>query len=82
MLREIYEFAGKRKVAGSNAAGFLYYSGHGIAWAGDIEQPSTLELDVEGVTHSEILAILRNEAPNGAHYLVLDAQRNQRGDAV
>jgi hypothetical protein len=28
------------------------------------------------VKHSEVLAILRGEAPNAAHYLVLDACRN------
>ena len=35
MLRAIHNFAGKLKVAGSNAVGFLYYSGHGIASAGE-----------------------------------------------
>ena len=35
-----------------------------------------MELNVQGVKHSEVLAILRNEAPNAAHYLVLDACRN------
>ena len=61
----------------------LYYSGHGIASAGenylipvDVEEPSTVELSVQGVKHSEVLAILRGEAPNAAHYLVLDACRN------
>jgi len=64
-------------------AGFLYYSGHGIASAGenylmpvDVEEPSTVELSVQGVKHSEVLAILRGEAPNAAHYLVLDACRS------
>src|SRR5262249_10396487 len=63
--------------------GFLYYSGHGIASAGenylipiDVDEPSTIELNVQGVKHSEVLAILRGEAPNAAHYLVLDACRN------
>jgi formylglycine-generating enzyme required for sulfatase activity len=83
MLRAIHEFANKLKVAGADAVGFLYYSGHGIASAGenylipvDVEEPSTVELSVQGVKHSEVLAILRNEAPNAAHYLVLDACRN------
>jgi uncharacterized caspase-like protein len=61
----------------------LYYTGHGIASAGenylipvDIELPSTIQLSVHGVKHSEVLVILRGEAPNAAHYLVLDACRN------
>src|SRR5262245_8668893 len=83
MLRAILEFTAKLKAAGPDAVGFLYYSGHGIASAGenylipvDVEVPSTVELSVQGVKHSEVLAILRGEAPNAAHYLVLDACRN------
>jgi formylglycine-generating enzyme required for sulfatase activity len=83
MLRAILEFAAKLKAAGPDAVGFLYYSCHGIASAGenylipiDVEEPSTVELSVQGVKHSEVLAILRGEAPNAAHYLVLDACRN------
>jgi len=83
MLVAIHEFAARLKAAGSNAVGFLYYSGHGIASAGDnylmpidLDEPSTVQLRVQGVTHSEVLAILRDEAPGAAHYLVLDACRN------
>ena len=83
MLRALYEFAAKLKAAGPDAVGFLYYSGHGIASAGenylipvDVDEPSTVELSVQGVKQSEVLAILRNEAPNAAHYLVIDACRN------
>jgi len=63
--------------------GFLYYSGHGIASESenhliptDVDEPSTVMLRVRGVKQSEVLAMLRNEAPNAAHYLVLDACRN------
>ena len=83
MLLAVHDFAGKLKAAGPGAVGFLYYSGHGIASSGenylipvDVDEPSTVELNVQGVKHSEVLAILRNEAPNAAHYLVLDACRN------
>jgi hypothetical protein len=83
ILRAIHDFAAKLKDAGSDAVGFLYYSGHGLASAGenylipvDVDEPSTVELNVQGVKHSEVLSILRNEAPNAAHYLVLDACRN------
>jgi len=83
MLRAIHDFALKLKDAGPDAVGFLYYSGHGIASAGenylipiDVEELSTVELNVQGVKQSEVLAILRAEAPNATHYLVLDACRN------
>jgi uncharacterized caspase-like protein len=89
MLIAIHDFASKLRDAGSDATG----SGHGIASVGenylipvDIEEPSTVQLSVQGVKHSEVLAILRNEAPNAAHYLVLDACRNTlqgaRGPAI
>ena len=88
MLRAIHELATRLKEAGPDAVGFLYYSGHGIASAGenylipvDVEEPSTVELSVQGVKHSEVLAILRNEAPNAAHYLVLDAATRCRACA-
>jgi hypothetical protein len=42
----------------------------------DVDEPSTVLLSVQGVKQSELLAILRSEAPNAAHYLVLDACRN------
>ena len=42
----------------------------------DVAQPSTVLLSVKGVKQSEVLAILRGEAANAAHYLVLDACRN------
>jgi hypothetical protein len=83
MLLAIHTFAARLKSGGPDAVGFLYYSGHGIASAGenylipiDIDEPSTLQLSVQGVKQSEVLAILRTEAPNAAHYLVLDACRN------
>jgi formylglycine-generating enzyme required for sulfatase activity/uncharacterized caspase-like protein len=83
MLIAIHAFAEKLRNAGSDAVGFLYYSGHGIASARenylipvDTDEPSTLQLSVHGVKQTEILAILRTEAPNAAHYLILDACRN------
>ena len=83
MLIAIHAFAAKLKAAGPNAVGFLYYSGHGIASAGenyliptDVDEPSTVQLSVQGVKQSEVLGILRGEAPNAAHYLVLDACRH------
>jgi len=83
MLSAIYGFAAALKAAGPDAVGFLYYSGHGLASEGenylvpiDVTEPSTLQLSIQGVKQSEVLAILRRQAPNAAHYLVLDACRN------
>jgi formylglycine-generating enzyme required for sulfatase activity len=83
MLLAVHDFAAKLKAAGPDAVGSLYYSGHGVASAGenylipvDVEEPSTRLLSVQGVRQSEVLAMLRTEAPNAAHYLVLDACRN------
>jgi formylglycine-generating enzyme required for sulfatase activity len=83
MLSAIYGLASALKDAGPDAVGFLYYSGHGLASAGenylvpiDLTEPSTLQLSIQGVRQSEVLEILRREAPNAAHYLVLDACRN------
>jgi hypothetical protein len=83
ILLAINEFAAKLKSAGPDAVGFLYYSGHGIASLGenylipvDVDEPSTQLLSVAGIKQSDVLTILRNEAPNAAHYLVLDACRN------
>jgi formylglycine-generating enzyme required for sulfatase activity len=83
MLQAIYAFASTLKNAGPDAVGFLYYSGHGAASQGenylipiDVTEPSTEQLRIQGVRQSEVLEILRTEAPNAAHYLVLDACRN------
>jgi len=83
MLRALYAFASSLRNAGPDAVGFLYYSGHGAASQGenylipiDVTEPSTEQLNIQGVKQSEILKILRDEAPNAAHYLVLDACRN------
>jgi hypothetical protein len=55
MLIAIHDFASKLKSARADAVGFLYYSGHGIASAGenylvpvDIDEPSTVLLSVQG----------------------------------
>lgn len=83
ILLAVHDFAAKLQAAGPEAVGFLYYSGHGLASEGenylvpvDIDEASTVLLRVQGVKQSEVLAILRNEAPNAAHYVVLDACRN------
>lgn len=78
------------KVHTPNAVSFLYYAGHGVAVnAENVLIPTNAEdttdamLRVRGVKLSEILDILRQEAPEAVHFVVLDACRNtlrgQRG---
>src|SRR5262245_15334337 len=82
MLVAIYAFAAKLKAAGPDAVGFLYYAGHGIASAGENYLIPT-DGSVEGDKQSEVLTILRDDAPDAAHYLVLEACRNNlQGAAV
>ncbi len=70
--------------AGPDAVGFVYYSGHGLASKGsnylvpiDIEKPTTRLLRAKGIKQSEVLTLLKTEAPQAAHYLVIDACRNE-----
>jgi TPR repeat protein len=86
ILLAVNDFAEELKAAGADAVGFLYYSGHGVASGErnylvpvDVEQPSSRILGVQGVTHAEILNTLQEIAPLAAHYLVLDACRNNLG---
>ena len=86
ILLAVNDFAEELRAAGADAIGFLYYSGHGVASGErnylipvDVEQPSSRILGVQGVTHTEILNTLQEIAPLAAHYLVLDACRNNLG---
>ncbi|MEM9357835.1 MAG: caspase family protein, partial [Pseudomonadota bacterium] len=70
--------------AGKDPVGLVYYSGHGVASRGinylipvDVKEPSSRALRSRGVKQSEILSILRQEAPQAAHYLIIDACRNE-----
>jgi esterase/lipase superfamily enzyme len=82
LLSSVLDLAETLKEAGTDAVGFLYYSGHGIASGGqnylipvDVDQPTGRVLSIKGVTQGEILAKLQQIAPQAAHYLVLDACR-------
>jgi uncharacterized caspase-like protein len=86
ILLAVHDYAEKLKSAGDDAIGFLYYSGHGAASGGqnylipvNASEPSTRVLSVQGITHAEILNKLEEVAPQAAHYLVLDACRNNLG---
>lgn len=84
MYGALDKYIGRLQAAGPDAIGLIYYSGHGIAVRGenylipvDIDRPSTTLLRANGVRQDEILAIIRQDAPKVAHYLILDACRNK-----
>jgi uncharacterized caspase-like protein len=86
LLLAVHEFADNLKSAGEEAIGFIYYSGHGLALAGqnylvpvDVDEANARMLSVRGVTHGEIISILEDTAPQAVHYLVIDACRNNLG---
>jgi formylglycine-generating enzyme required for sulfatase activity len=90
MLFAVHELAAALRKVGRGAIGFLYYTGHGIAVGGDnvlipknARGTSDAELNVRGVKLAEILDILKRDAPDAVHFVVLDACRNnirgQRG---
>jgi uncharacterized caspase-like protein len=86
ILYAAHDFADRLRAAGSDAVGFLYYSGHGAAVGGDnflipVNAKSTTrrDLDVGGVKLTEIINILNESAPQAVHFIVFDACRNNRG---
>ena len=86
ILIAVDDYATKLKQAGPDAVGFFYYSGHGIAVEGenflvpiDAKSTSSRRMRVSGVRQEEIAKILRTTAPQAAHYIVLDACRNNIG---
>jgi uncharacterized caspase-like protein len=86
ILIAVLDFGEQLKAAGPEAIGFIYYSGHGAAIAGqnyiipvDAEEPSSRILQVKGVSQSEILGKLQETAPAAAQYIVMDACRNNLG---
>jgi formylglycine-generating enzyme required for sulfatase activity len=90
MLFGVHDLAARLRKAGPGAIGFLYYTGHGVAVGADnvllpknVQGTSDAELNVRGVKLAEILDILKRDAPDAVHFVVLDACRNnirgQRG---
>jgi hypothetical protein len=86
LLIAVHEFADNLKAAGEDAVGFIYYSGHGLALAGqnylvpvDVNEANARMLSVRGVTQGELINILEDTAPQAVHYLVFDACRNNLG---
>jgi len=83
MLFGVHKLAARLRSAGPGSVGFLYYTGHGIAVGGEnvlipknVESTGDAELSVRGVKLGEILDILKNNAPDTVHFVVLDACRN------
>ena len=83
MLYAVHELGAKLRAAGRGAIGFVYYTGHGIAVGGEnvlipANAPDTSDatLNVRGVRLVDILSILKGEAPDAVHFVVLDACRN------
>lgn len=86
VLFAVYELASEVRTAGREAVSFLYYAGHGVAVGGEnvliptnAENTTDAMLSVRGVRLGEILDILKREAPDAVHFVVLDACRNIRG---
>src|SRR5262245_39261316 len=86
MLLAVHQLAEELGRAGRGAISFLYYSGHGVAVGRenflipvDTDDTSDVTLRVNGVRLSEILDSMKDAAPDAAHFVVLDACRNIRG---
>jgi formylglycine-generating enzyme required for sulfatase activity len=76
-------YARRVRVAGPNAVGFFYYSGHGAADAGtnylipvDVKSSEDTELWDQSLRLTEVTRKLKNEAGNATHFVVFDACRN------
>jgi len=83
ILGAIHDFADQLGAAGEDPVGFFYYSGHGLAVAGDnfivpinVKAMTRRDLDVFGVKLDDILGILNDKAPQAAHFVIFDACRS------
>src|SRR5262245_61734009 len=76
-------YARRAQMAGPNAVGFFYYSGHGAADTSvnylipiDVKTTDTGELWDQSLRLTEITRKLKAEAGNATHFVVFDACRN------
>jgi formylglycine-generating enzyme required for sulfatase activity/uncharacterized caspase-like protein len=83
LTRAINAYARRVRMAGPNAVGFFYYSGHGAADAGinylipvDVKSAEDSELWDQSLRLTEVTRKLKNEAGNATHFVVFDACRN------
>jgi formylglycine-generating enzyme required for sulfatase activity len=86
MLFAVHDLASRLRKAGPGSVSFLYYAGHGVAVGEEnvlipvnAEDTTDAMLAVRGVRLGEILDIMKREAPEAVHFVVLDACRNMRG---
>jgi hypothetical protein len=83
LYQAVNAYARRLQVAGPNAIGLFYYSGHGAADAGtnylipvDVKTTETNELWDQSLRLTEITRKLKTEAGNATHFVVFDACRN------
>src|SRR5215467_6523006 len=86
ILRAVHDYARRLQLAGPEAVGFLYYSGHGVAVDGDnfiipinVKSTTRLDLELDGIRLTEIINLLNSRAPQAVHFIVFDACRNNLG---
>jgi len=84
VLLAVHDFAEELGKKGDEAIGFFYYAGHGIAVNGqnyllpyDITDTTPRIVEVKGLGLNAIVKILRDKAPHAAHFLAIDACRNE-----
>jgi len=82
MKRAIVKFGKSLEEAGEDAVGLVYYAGHGFQYNGEnymipigAEIQSEIDVDIEGVRASTLLAAL-DRAGNRLNMVILDACRN------
>src|SRR5262249_5341026 len=83
LTRAVNAYARRVQVAGPNAVGFFYYSGHGASDGAtnylipvDVKTTETGELWDESIRLTEVTRKLKVEASNATHFVVFDACRN------
>jgi uncharacterized caspase-like protein len=83
LTRSVNAYARRLQVAGPNAVGFFYYSGHGASDGVtnylipvDVKTTETGELWDESLRLTEVTRKLKVEAGNATHFVVFDACRN------
>jgi S1-C subfamily serine protease len=86
ILSAVNKFATTLNAAGSDALGFFYYSGHGLARAEDhsnyliptdVADTESSDFWFDTVPLDTVIGMLENGAPNAAKFVVFDACRNE-----
>lgn len=86
VLSAVRNFGKKLRAAGPNAVGFFYYSGHGAAETEigpnyliptNVQDTEDSAIWDESVPLRKIITLLKQSAPQAAHFIVFDACRNE-----